>query len=117
MVLMKKPSVSESPSGRAPDRAPDGISRRQKLAAAEKYFRRSLPWFWIIRGFIGGRNREKEPWGPTSLLGAPEAAARGLVASPGALCLGFQALCVSSVPEKKSFRRFYSVWTPFDILI
>ena len=42
MVLMKKPSVSESPSGRAPERAPDGILRRQKLAAAEKYFRGSV---------------------------------------------------------------------------
>ena len=36
MVLMEKPSVSESPYGRAPGRAPDGILRRQKLAAAEK---------------------------------------------------------------------------------
>ena len=39
MVLMKKPSVSESPSDRAPERSLDGILRRQKLAAAEKYFR------------------------------------------------------------------------------
>ena len=38
MVFKKKPSVSESPSGRVPERAPDGILRRQKLAAAEKYF-------------------------------------------------------------------------------
>ena len=39
MVLMKKPSVSESPSGRALEWSPDGISQKQKLAAAEKYFR------------------------------------------------------------------------------
>ena len=57
MVLMKKPSVSESPSGRAPERAPDGILRRQKLAAAEKYFRGSLPWFQIFREFIGATPR------------------------------------------------------------
>ena len=38
MVLIKKPSVSES-SGRAPERALDGMLQRQKLAAAEKYFR------------------------------------------------------------------------------
>ena len=63
MVLMKKPSVSESPSGRAPERAPDGILRRQKLAAAEKYFRGSLPWFQIFREFIGGRSKAKEPQG------------------------------------------------------
>ena len=63
MVLMKKPSVSESPSDRAPERAPDGILRRQKLAAAEKYLRGSLPWFWIFWGFIGGRSRAEEPQG------------------------------------------------------
>ena len=38
MVSIEKPSVSESPSGRAPERAPNGILRRHKLAAAEKYF-------------------------------------------------------------------------------
>ena len=61
MVLMKKPSVSESPSGRAPERALDGILRRQKLAAAEKYFRGSLTQFWNFQEFIGGRRRADEP--------------------------------------------------------
>ena len=63
MVLMKKPSVSESPSNSAPERSPNGILRRQTLAAAEKYFRASLAWFKIFWGFIGGRSRAKEPWG------------------------------------------------------
>ena len=48
MVFMKKPYVSESSSGRAPERAPDGILRRQKLAAAEKYFDDLL----IFLGFL-----------------------------------------------------------------
>ena len=63
MVLMKKPSVSESPSDRAPERAPDGILRRQKLVAAEKYFRGSLLWIKDFREFIGERGRAKEPRG------------------------------------------------------
>ena len=46
------------------------------------------------------RPRHESHRGPTSLLGAPQVMARGLVASPGALCLGSQAPCVSSVPEK-----------------
>ena len=63
MVLMKKHSVSESPSGRAPERAPDGILRRQKLATAVKYFRGSLAQFWDFSEFIGGRGRADEPQG------------------------------------------------------
>ena len=63
MVLMKKPSVSESPSGRAPERSLDGISRRQKLAAAEKYFRGSPCWFRNFCEFIGKRGRAKEARG------------------------------------------------------
>ena len=75
--------------------------RRQKLAAAENYFCGSLPWFQIFQGFIGGRSRAKEPQGSHKPgRRAPQAAARGLVASPGALCLGSQASCVSFVPEK-----------------
>lgn len=55
--------------------------------------------------------------GPTSLLGAgPLAAPRGLVASLGGLCLGSHVPCVSSV-SKKSFQKFYSVWTLFEILL
>ena len=79
MVLMKKPSVSESPSGRAPERSRDGISRRQKLAAAEKYFRGSLLWFRDFREFIGERGRAKEPSGADKpARRGPQAAARGL---------------------------------------
>ena len=63
MVLMKKPSVSESPSGRAPEHAPDGILRRQKLAAAEKSFRGFLAQCWNFSEFIGGKGRSGEPHG------------------------------------------------------
>ena len=101
MVLMKKASVSESPSGRAPERSPDGISRKQKLAAAEKYFRGSLCWFGDFREFIGERGRAKEARGAHDLLGAPPwGAPRGLVASSVALCLGSQIFWIPSVMEK-----------------
>ena len=63
MVLMKKPSMSQSPSDRAPERSPNGILRRQKLAAAEKYFRGSLLWFRDFREFIDERGRAKEESG------------------------------------------------------
>ena len=88
MVWMKKPSVSESPSGRAPERSPHGISPNQKLAAAEKYFRGS-PWqFWIFREFIGRGSRAKEPRGPTSLVGAPpRPRLGGLWPPPGSFAL------------------------------
>ena len=117
MVLMKKPSVSESPSGRAPERAPDGILRRQKLVAAEKYFRGSLPWFHIFQGFIGGRSRAEEPEGAHKpARHAPRLQLGGLWPPlvPSALVLKSSG---SLLLWKKSSRRFYSVWTTFIILI
>ena len=45
MVLMKKPSVIDSPSGGAPERPKDGISRVQKVAAVEIGFRGALGCF------------------------------------------------------------------------
>ena len=44
------PSVIESPSGRVPEKAQDGISREQRLAAAKKYF--GGRWFGNILEFI-----------------------------------------------------------------
>ena len=101
MVLMKKPSVSESPSGRAPERSPNGISQRQKLAAAEKYFRGSLCWFRDFWEFIGERGRAKEARGAHEpARRAPWGAPRGLVTSHETPCLGSQVFWVSFVMEK-----------------
>ena len=117
MVLMKKPSVSESPSGRAPERAPDGILRRLKLAAAEKHFHGSLAQFWIFQEFIGGRSRGDEP------QGAHKPARRAPWPRIGGLWgpLVAPALVLKSrtylLFRKKSFWKFYSVWTPFKILL
>ena len=93
MELMEKASASESPLRQGTRTCRDGILWRQKLAAAEMYFRGPLPWFQIFWGFIGGRCRAKEPRGAHK-------PARGLVTSPGVICLGSHVPCVSSVIEK-----------------
>ena len=49
----RSPPCPNPPSGRVPERAPDGILRRQKLAAVEKYFRGSLAQFWNFSEFVG----------------------------------------------------------------
>ena len=63
MVLVYKPSVIESPSGRSPEKVPDGISWVQKVAAMEKWFRGSPRCFQGIRVYIGERSRSVEPRG------------------------------------------------------
>ena len=102
MVLLKKPSIFESPSGRAPERAPDGILRRQKLAVAEKYFRWSPDFLWNFWVYIGANPRAKEVQGAHKPVGCglPLAAGWGLVGPLGLPCLGSQAPWSSSVPKK-----------------
>ncbi len=69
MVLMEKPSVSESPSGRARGHAPYGILQRQKLAAAEKWLRCSPDFFGNIWEFIGARSRSGDLQGAHKVYG------------------------------------------------
>ena len=88
MVLMKKPSVFESPLRQGTRTCLDGILRRQKLLAAEKYFRASLMWFWIFSGFIGGRGRADMPQGGHKLGAGPLTTPRVLVATRVGPCLG-----------------------------
>jgi len=57
MMMMKKPSNSKVPSGRAPEGSPDEISWKQKLVAAEKYFRGSPDFLRNIWKYIGARPR------------------------------------------------------------
>ena len=57
--------------------------------------------FGFFRNLLVEEVGQTSQRGPTSLLGAaPLAAPRGLVESPGGLCLGSHVPCVSSVPEK-----------------
>ena len=64
MVLMYKPSMIDSPSCGAPVKAPDGISRLQKVAVVEKWFLAPLMFLgyksiYRRKKYVGGA-----PWGP-----------------------------------------------------
>ena len=61
----------ESPSDRSPKRSPDGISRVQKVAAVEKWFRGSPGCFQGIRVYIGEGSRAVELRGAHKGGGAP----------------------------------------------
>ena len=61
----------DSPSGGAPEKAQDGISRVQKVAAVEKVFRGSPGCFEGIRVYIGKRSRSVELRGAHEGGGAP----------------------------------------------
>ena len=97
------------------NRPQDGISWIQKVAAVELVF--WLP-FWSFGGtyvYIGGRSTSVEH------RGAHEAGARPRGAPPPSwphlwlLGVGSKSPGSRSVRKSRS-RRFYSVWTPFDIL-
>ena len=71
--------------------SPDEISRKRKLAAAEKYFRGSLDVFLIFREYIGARSRSGGAREATRLVAtAPLVAATGLVGPLWLSCLGPQ---------------------------
>ena len=119
MVLMKKPSVSESPSGRAPERAPDWILRRQKLAAVEKWFWWSSDFFGIFREYIGATPRAEGAQGSHKPVGRglpPWPWGGGLWGPWGSPALALKLPDLLPV-QKKSFRGFSSVWTPFQNLL
>ena len=113
----RSPPYPNPPSGRAPERAPDGILRRQKLAAAEKYFRWSPDFFWNLWDYIGERSRSGD------LQGAHKPGWRALWSL--VVCFwdpwgssGLAPKFSDLLPfQKKSFRGFSSVWTPFQDLL
>ena len=81
---------------------------------------KSPKWFFFrteeVQGAFGpSQVGSRDPTSPHSVTRG-EAAVGMLVASPGGLCLGSHVPCVSFV-RKKSFRKFYSDWTPFKILL
>ena len=101
MVLMKKPSVFESPLRQSTRTCPDGILQRQKLAAVEKYFRWSPYFLWYFRKYIVAKPRAKEPQGAHKPGGryppGRTMRARGV---PGGLCPDSPAPRSFFVPEK-----------------
>ena len=115
MVLMQKPSMVDSPSGRAPTKAP-----RWDLADTEGYGGgncvSSAPW--MFSGYIGIYRRKKyvggRPRGPRdrgrALQGGPP------ISWEPRLLLDLHSKSSGSRSFQKSrSRRFHSVWTPFDI--
>ena len=97
-------------------RPQDGISRVQKVAAVEKWFRGSPGCFWGIRVYIGGTSRSGGLQGLHKLGAAPYPWARPPPLWPprGSSDLHSKFLGCLLVQEKSS-RKFYSVWTPFGI--
>ena len=111
------PSVIESPSGRLPEKAP-----RWDLTGTEAFGGgKVLVWLflvlWEYLGIYRPKNRvRRAAVGPQARRERPPPRARpgGLLRhdrSPAFISKSGRFLLV----QEKSFRRFYSVWTPFNI--
>ena len=92
----------ESPSGGTPEKVLDGISRVQKVAAVEKWFRGSPGCFQGIRVYIGERSRSVELRGAHEGGGAPTplGAPSCLVAASQSSGLPLQVFWIAFVPRK-----------------
>ena len=111
MVLMQKPSVVDSPSGRTPTTAP-----RQDLVDTEGYGGRNISQLalWMFLGYVGLYRRQKyvggRPRGPRDRGALPP------ILWPPQLLLGLHSKSSGSrLFQKSRSRRFHSIWTPFDI--
>ena len=117
MVLMKKPSVIDAPSGGAPEQAP-----RWDLVDTESYGGgiRVLAPSLIVWGYVGIYRRKKyiggATGGPTRVVCAPGGAGAHPTSWPPVswLDVGSKSPELYSVRKSRS-RRFHSIWTPFDI--
>ena len=103
----------DSPSGGAPERPQDGISRVQKVAAVEIGFRGAPGCFWGIWIYIGGRSRSVE------LRGAHEGGGRaqgGMRTSlPHGLLVDFLASTPSPLDCICSKNNFTEDFIPFGL--
>ena len=115
MVLMLKPSVINAPSGGAPKKAP-----RWDLTSTEGCGGgiRFLAPYLIVWGYVGIYRRKEYVGGAT---GGPRGRGHALGGRPPPswpplLFLGAGSKSPGSRSVRKSrSRRFYSIWTPFDI--
>ena len=105
MVLMQKPSVIESPSGRSPKKAPRCDLTRTEGCGDVKVV------LWLSLMFLGYKSiyrRKNQVSGATrgpSLASWPPRYVSDFISKSSGLL---------SVQERSS-RRFHSVWTPFGI--
>ena len=120
MVLIKKPSMIESPLVGRQKRPLDGILRVQKVAAVEKWFRGSPGCFQGIRVYISEGARSGDPRGGHELGSVPYPPGRAilprgrLVASP----TSSPSLLVLSGPRKIIAKVSFcldSVWYSFSM--
>ena len=107
----------QSPSGGVPEKAPDGISRVQKVAAVELGFCGApgcLGGTWI---YIGGTSTSVEQ--RRAHEGGGRAQGGRCAPASWIPCWLLDVHSKSSgsrLFQKSCPRRFHSVWTPFDIL-
>ena len=115
-MLMQKPSMVDSPSGRTPTKAP-----RWDLADTKGYGGgncvSSAPWMFLVyvglyrrKKYVGGRPRGPRDRGRALQGGRPP------ISWEPRLLLDLHSKSSGSRSFQKSCsRRFHSVWTPFDI--
>ena len=116
LLTTPKSSVVDSPSGRAPTKAPrwdladtEGRGGGNSFSLAPLMF---LPYVGIYRRkkYVGGRPRGPRDRGRALQGGRPP------ISWPPRLLLGLHSKSSGSRSFQKSHsRRFHSVWTPFDI--
>ena len=114
---MQKPSVTEFPSSRVPEKAPRWDLTGREGCGGGKVFSWMLLVVWeYICEYIGERIRSGESHGPTrqGVRPTPQANPPPLWPPRGSSDLISKSLGCLLVEEKSS-RRFYSVWTPFGI--
>ena len=111
------PSVIESPSGRLPEKAPRLDFMGTEPSGGGKVF----SWlFLVFREYLGiyrPKNRLRGPAGGPQARGAPPPpwARPGGLSPPGRSPAFISKSGRFLLVQEKSFRRFYSVWTPFNI--
>ena len=105
------PSVMESPSGRLPEKAPRLDLTGTEAPGGGKVF----SWLSLVYREYFGIYRPKN-WVGGAAVGPQARGARpcGLWSHGGSPAL-FSKLGRCLLVQEKLFRRFYSVWTPFNI--
>jgi len=112
----RSPPTPKSPPAGRREGSPDEISRKRKLAAAEKYFRGSPDFLRNIWEFIGQRPRSGGGQGghKPAHRRLPPGGGVGACGLPGAHLAWPKGPLIFFRSGKKSFRGFSSVWTPFQ---
>ena len=115
-MLMQRPSVVDSPSGRVPAKAP-----RWDLADTEGYGGGNcVSWCpWMFSGYVGIYRRKKyvggRPRGPRDRGRTLQGGCPPIPWGPRRLLYLHSMSSGSHSFQKSRSRMFHSIWTPFDI--